>query len=105
MGGGGGYPGSSDNYKEQLRQSKDVSEDVSFESDVNGMISDRLKSYNDRDSDQYKTHLDDIKGIIETRFAGAVKLRFGGSVSKHTYVDGLSDADILMLINNSELAD
>lgn len=104
MGGGGGYTGSSDNYKRQLEQSRSVSEDASFESDVNRMINERLKAYNDRDSEQFKDHLDEIKDIIEARFAGAIQLKFGGSVSKHTYVDGLSDADILMLINNSELA-
>lgn len=104
MGGGEGSTGSSKNYKQQLEQSRSISEDTSFESDINGMMNARLKAYNDRDSEQFKAHLDEIKDIIETKFEGAVKLRFGGSVSKHTYVDGLSDADILMLINNSELA-
>ena len=33
-----------------------------------------------------------------------VDLKFAGSVSKHTYVDGLSDVDVLVLVNESELA-
>lgn len=104
MGGSGGHPGPSGNYKKQFRRTRNASEDTSFESDVNRMMNDRLKSYNDRDSEQFRAHLDEIKAIIDTKFDGAIKLKFGGSVSKHTYVDGLSDADILMLINNSELA-
>ena len=30
--------------------------------------------------------------------------RFGGSVSRHTYVDGLSDVDILLTVNDSSLS-
>jgi predicted nucleotidyltransferase len=30
---------------------------------------------------------------------------FGGSVAKHTYVDGLSDIDSLLVINGSDLAE
>lgn len=104
MGGGGGNSGSSGNYKEHFEQSKNTSEDAAFESEVNRTMNDRLKAYNDRDSDQFRAHLDEIKDIIEAKLEGAIKLKFGGSVSKHTYVDGLSDADILMLINNSELS-
>ena len=32
-------------------------------------------------------------------------LLFGGSVAKHTYVDGLSDIDALVILNQSELKD
>ncbi|MDO5837098.1 MAG: CBASS oligonucleotide cyclase [Methanobacterium sp.] len=35
---------------------------------------------------------------------GMVDLKFGGSINKHTYVDGLSDVDTLITINKSELS-
>ena len=34
-----------------------------------------------------------------------VETLYGGSVSKHTYVDGLSDVDVLVFLNESEVAD
>ena len=30
--------------------------------------------------------------------------RFGGSISRHTYVDGLSDVDVLLTVNDSSLS-
>lgn len=105
MGGAGGFTGSSNDYKRKLEESKSESDDTAFESNVNEMMNEKLKEYNYRESDKFKSHLDEIKELIEAKFEGAIKLKFGGSVSKHTYVNGLSDADILMLINNSELAD
>ncbi len=49
--------------------------------------------------------LDEIKDIIVEDTIGTVEMRFGGSVSKHTYVDGLSDVDVLVIIDKSELSE
>ena len=105
MSGGGGSTGSSRNYKKQLKETKNDSQDAAFDTEVNGMMNDRLRDYNNRDSEKYRARLDAIKDIIDANLDGEILLKFGGSVSKHTYVDGLSDADILLLIHKSDLSD
>lgn len=40
---------------------------------------------------------------LEKDIEGVLDLLFGGSVSKHTYVDGLSDIDALVILNKSDL--
>lgn len=76
-----------------------------IESEVNEYLKELLKQFNDRDSITLNQRLDSIIEILKTEFEGSVNLRFGGSVSKHTYVDGISDADLLALVNNSSLSD
>jgi hypothetical protein len=44
-----------------------------------------------------------IKDILEKDIDGTLDIRYGGSISKHTYVNGLSDVDSLVIINNSKL--
>ncbi len=79
--------------------------DPEFESKINDMISDRLKHYNERDTDQIKKHLDDMLGILGEEMQGSLETIYGGSIKRHTYVDGLSDVDALLLIDESDLAD
>ena len=108
MGGGSGGVFGGDytpsRYKEIIREAREQTRDVHFETTVNGKIAELLTDYH-RHEEATGKKLDEIKEIIEEDIGGTVELRFGGSVSKHTYVDGLSDVDVLVLINNSELAD
>ncbi|KGK98226.1 hypothetical protein LI82_10935 [Methanococcoides methylutens] len=107
MGGSGGgyyYP-SSNRYKEDLDKIRQESYDESFETSVNELIAEKLGEANSRDSVKTREYLDQIKEIIESDIEGTVNLQFGGSVSKFTYVEGLSDVDALLKINNSELSD
>jgi hypothetical protein len=107
MGGsGGGFSSSSNPLEsaEKIRQAEDETQDKIYENDVNGFLEKELKSINERPVDKIKVHLETIKKAIESEVEGFLELNFGGSVSKHTYIDGLSDIDSLMVINNSELA-
>ncbi|CAG0982538.1 MAG: CBASS oligonucleotide cyclase [Candidatus Methanoperedens sp.] len=107
MGGGGGVFGGNytpEKYKEIIRQSRESTQDAQFETTVNEKINERLGGYS-RDSDTTREHLDEIKDIIVEDTIGTVEMRFGGSVSKHTYVDGLSDVDVLVIIDKSELSE
>jgi predicted RND superfamily exporter protein len=64
-----------------------------------------LADYNNRDVSVIQGHLDTIKSALEQEIDGNVDILYGGSVAKHTYVDGISDIDALVLINKSELKD
>jgi hypothetical protein len=47
--------------------------------------------------------LTDIKGALGEEVNGSLDQLFGGSVAKHTYVDGLSDIDSLVFVNDTSL--
>jgi len=107
MGGGGGvfHSRTPEDYKREIREIRDNTKDEAFETGVNEKINEKLGSYNARDTETHREHLNEINQILEEDQEGIVDLKFAGSVSKHTYVDGMSDVDILVLVNRSELVD
>ena len=105
MGGSGGTFGGGRPPEElfrKVRESEEKTRDEQFETAVASNIASLLTKYNQR-SENIKTHLETIKKAIEKEIDGSVDILFGGSVSKHTYVDGLSDVDALVILNKSEL--
>jgi len=99
MGGGGGYSLSSKEI-EQLRQEvEERTRNSLLEADVNGYLSEQLARINSRDTVAISRYID---AILEA-FGDAIeveKLIFGGSVAKHTHVDGLSDVDSLVVMKD-----
>lgn len=89
--------------KQQIDRSKKSTESSAYAAEVSCEIADLLSNINNRDSEAISTHLAEIKKALEREIDGTVDLLFGGSVSKHTYVDGLSDIDSLVVLNNSDL--
>ena len=107
LGGGGGYFDSHytpDKYKEIVSETHEETKDTQFETSVNDMMYERLSEY-ERDRETTRERLDEIKEIIEDEEIGTIDILFGGSVKKHTYVDGLSDVDVLVLLNKTDLSD
>lgn len=108
MGGSGsGYlPVSSppEELAQQLREAEAAIEDASFESQVEEELGALLSDYNDRDTEPFRELLADLKEDLGELLDGTVDTLFGGSVSKHTYVDGLSDVDALLVLDNTDLA-
>jgi len=83
-----------------------VSEASTFNATVNGRLSEALKACNGRDVAAVSKHIETLEGAIGKDVeAGRVGLSFGGSVRKHTFVDGLSDVDLLAIVSDSSLAD
>jgi len=58
-----------------------------------------------RDIEATKLHLETVKQALGKDIEGTIDLLFGGSVAKHTYVDGMSDIDSLVILNKTELKD
>ena len=52
-----------------------------------------------------RERLDVAKESVQDETEDGYDLLFGGSVAKHTYVDGLSDIDTLLVINGSKFED
>ena len=107
MGGSGGYSSdfSREEFEKLIQQEVSSTQFQEFELEVNDLIRSLLYEANNRDTEQIRIHLDTIQHALESDIEGVLNLKFGGSVSKHTYVDGLSDVDVLVMINNSELID
>ena len=48
--------------------------------------------------------LEEIQHALEDALDVGLDLRFGGSVAKHTFIDGLSDIDALVILRDRQLA-
>jgi len=106
MGGGGGggrryFPSSASDLEKLIRDSVDGARRQRLESDVNKLLREALASY-ERDPQIVQRYLDDIGGILKDE-ADMEQFLFGGSVAKHTYVDGLSDIDALVILSEEGL--
>lgn len=103
-GSGGSFPkGDPDGYIRKFRVAESKTIDRGYDTLMNTLISDLLININSRDSDLIQQHLNNIKSAIESEIEGSIDIRYGGSVSKHTYVNGISDIDSLLILNNSSL--
>lgn len=99
MGGSGGGGFHSSRSADQLRA--EVQRDLQqarLESDVNALLNEHLAQVNNRDAQLINERLDEIAAALGERLVGLDRLLYGGSVAKHTYVDGLSDVDSLVIL-------
>ena len=107
MGGsGGGYFSSDIQPAELARRTRELEEKTrgeSFETEIASYLASELAQYNDRDVDAIQELFQAVKGDLEEDIEGTVDLLYGGSIAKHTYVDGLSDVDALVLMDRTDL--
>lgn len=87
----------------KLRMSEESSRDIGFETTINEYINNLQAQYNARNHEVIRGYLDEIKDVLSEDIEDTVKLLYGGSVAKHTYVDGISDVDALVLLGDSDL--
>lgn len=107
MGGGGGGGWSNvdpDELARAVRDSENRSLTDAFEIQVNDYLGQQLAAYNDRDVDEVRKIVTQVVKDLGKEVQGSVDLLFGGSVAKHTYVDGLSDSDLLVLFDRTDFA-
>jgi len=104
MGGGGRsyFPRATSDLEKLIQQSKKEADKERLDSDVNKLLREVLASC-ERDPEKVNDHLEKIVDILKDE-AEIEKFLFGGSVAKHTYVDGLSDVDALVILNREDLA-
>jgi len=94
-----GDPG---DLEDQIADADRRAEDRQLRSEVNSRLADLLRTLNDRDVELARGRLDDLAAALQD--VGALdRLLLGGSVAKHTYVDGLSDIDSLVVLDRASL--
>lgn len=108
MGGSGGnyfFDNSKDaeEISRKIRNEEEHSKDASYETGVSRLISDLLNNVDYRNNDTISTHIDTVVNAINSEIEGNINLKYGGSIAKHTYVDGLSDVDTLAILNKTAL--
>ena len=63
----------------------------------------RLVQYKRRNAKAVTRHLNGVCNILRNEDDHVVQTKFGGSVQKGTYVTGLSDVDVLLIVDQSSL--
>jgi hypothetical protein len=108
MGGGGGstfFNRSPQELARLVKSAGDESSIAKFEAQLATILSDLLGTYNGRDVALVRERLDNVEESLQDALEGKFDQLFGGSVAKHTFVDGMSDVDSLVIIDDSDLAD
>jgi predicted nucleotidyltransferase len=102
-GGGGRYSGPSTQGLQRKIEQAQEQERQRLDGDVNDMLQRLLARFNSRDTETTKKRLAEIgKMLGET--VEVNNILFGGSVAKHTDVDGISDVDALVILSREDLA-
>jgi len=105
MSGGGGSVPSGPTISQRLLALDQRIKKEEFEAEVAAIMKSALAAYNNRDVNAIQRHLETLRHALGNHIEGTVDLRFGGSIQKHTYIEGFSDIDALVILNKSELAE
>jgi hypothetical protein len=84
---------------ERRREAEEASKQAQLAAEVNALLNRRLIEVNRRDSEVVNRRLAEVETALSDRLEGVDRLLFGGSVSKRTYVEGLSDIDALLVLD------
>ena len=99
-GGGGGYSGMSSDYFDKLRAARDA-ERQTLNARIDEFLADVLSAANARDTDRVRERIQAIAEALAEK-ADVEQLLYGGSVGKHTAVEGISDVDVLAILDKAE---
>src|SRR5919106_3235299 len=106
MGGSGGGSGGFEDYppsrvQEKVREGEEAAAEGQFLPRLAALLDGYLAVANQRDTRLVQHRLDGIKAALRDELEEGFDLLFGGSVAKHTYVDGISDIDSLLVFREA----
>ena len=102
-GGGGGYfPSNPEKLKRLIQEARGTEAQQRLEIKINELLQASLATFNERNTEKIQDHLEKVGQILGKEFE-VDQFRFGGSVAKHTYVDGLSDIDALVILDRRDI--
>lgn len=97
-GGGGGSPGGEQGLERLRERAVEQAARAQFDSEVNARLEEELRNLNNRDVELVRRRLDELEEALGDEVDEIDRMLFGGSIAKHTYVDGLSDVDVLVML-------
>lgn len=100
--GGGRYTGPSSATLQQRLDKIREEERERLENNVSNYLNKLLVRFNDRDRDKIADRLEEINKLLGKNVE-IDQLLLGGSVAKHTAVNGLSDVDALVVLDRDDL--
>lgn len=98
--GGGGHVGPIQDADRLRREVEEELQRQERQVEINQFLAEQLATFNDRDTELTRERLDSVQDALGDDAVDVDRLLFGGSVAKHTYVDGLSDVDALVVVNS-----
>jgi len=104
-GGGGRYRLTESEIERLREQARDRLRRSRVDAEINSLLQQELLVINDRDTELVGRRLDDIEDALRENIEEFDRVLLGGSVAKHTYVDGLSDIDSLVVLDSDLVGD
>lgn len=108
MGGSGGsgfYVRNPSSLVKNIRTAEQKTQTAEFTASLAELLGGFLNSFNQRDTIQVTERLEALVDCLGEIVDGKIDTIFGGSVARHTYVDGLSDVDCLLLLKSEDVGD
>jgi len=107
MGGSGGGSYTDWNSEQLSRAVRNDAEKSADEFDIilSEYLAELLGHFNGRDAQLTRERLDEAMNALKDELQGSIDQLFGGSVAKHTFVDGLSDIDSLIVLDAANFVD
>lgn len=103
MSGGGGSNGYSNiSPRIQMMRSEQSAQSSQQDIEINRFLEELLKEFNNRDTEAIQRHLNEIEKALGREIDGIDSILFGGSISKKTFIEGISDVDALVFLNGSK---
>ena len=107
MGGSGGGDFFVDRKPEEVKIDLRKEEETALSQEFDASVAEHLGRFlgeaNRRDTPGINAAIDEIKETLSADIERTFDSILGGSVRKHTYVDGISDIDILMVLKDPKL--
>jgi predicted nucleotidyltransferase len=104
-GGGGSYRFNPSDLSKLREEAQARLKRSRVDADANAFLQHELVDINDRDTNLVDERLSAVEEALKGTLHEFDRVMFGGSVSKHTYVDGLSDIDSLVVLDPSVAGD
>jgi len=89
--------------KAELRKEEQRTLNQAFDANVAERLDKLLEAANQRDTTAIQDAIEEIKTALATDIESTFDAKFGGSVRKRTFVDGISDIDVLVILKDPEL--
>jgi len=94
------FPKATPELEELVKKELEKATNERLNIEINQLIRSKLPLF-ERDFPKINSYLDNINEILKDELE-LERFLFGGSVSKHTYIEGLSDIDALVILSKDE---